>query len=184
MPTNAQRKNTRLSGYDYSQDGYYFVTICTKDRYEFFAKISNGQIQLNILGEVVQRVWENLPKHYHNCFLDEFIIMPNHVHGIIVIDNQSLRNGLKPFPTGGNNNSQSLKQYSVSEIIRGFKSFSSREINKIYGKKVFSWQKSFFDHIIRRQKSFDEIRKYIRENPLSWKDEKDRNHFSNVFFES
>jgi REP element-mobilizing transposase RayT len=154
-----ERKHIRLKDYDYSKDGYYFITICSKGRKEFFGDISEGEINLNRYGEIVNQCWCNLPKHYLNCSLDSFVIMPNHVHGIIVIDNENVvGNGLKPFPTHG-----------LSEIIRGFKTFSSRKINEeIENNYKFQWQKSFYDHIIRSEKSLDLIREYIQNNPLKW----------------
>ncbi len=154
-----KRKANRLRGYDYSQDGYYFVSICTKGRKEFFGDIREAKMDLNRYGEIVNQCWRDLPRHYPNCFLDSFVIMPNHIHGIIVIDNGNVvGNGLKPFPTHG-----------LPEIIRGFKTFSSRKINeemKIDNK--FQWQKSFYDHVIRDDKSLENLRQYIMFNPLKW----------------
>lgn len=93
------RKRNRLKDSDYSNDGYYFVTICTKNREEFFGKIENEKMILNEYGDIVEKCWFDLPKHYKNCVLDEFIIMPNHIHGIMIIDNYIVGNGLKQFPT-------------------------------------------------------------------------------------
>ena len=154
-----KRKPNRLRDYDYSQDGYYFITICTRGRKEFFGNIREGKLDLNRYGETVNQCWHNLPRHYPNCSLDSFVIMPNHVHGIIVIDNENVvGNGFKPFPTHG-----------LSEIIRGFKTFSSRKINEeIEIDNKFQWQKSFYDHIIRGESSLDLIREYIQNNPLKW----------------
>ncbi|MBI4651259.1 transposase [Candidatus Desantisbacteria bacterium] len=157
------RKNQRLQNYDYSQNGYYFVTICIHDKKEWFGKIENEKTVLNEYGEIVFKCWIDLPEHYKNIKLDEFVIMPNHVHGIVVIDNVGnglVRNGLKPFPTNN---------HGLSEIIRGFKTFSSRRINeKISDDIKFQWQKSFYDHVVRDEKSLHDIRKYIQENPLKW----------------
>ncbi|MCJ7784874.1 MAG: transposase [Desulfobacterales bacterium] len=154
-----KRKPNRLRDYDYSQDGYYFITICTRGRKEFFGNIREGKLDLNRYGETVNQSWYDLPRHYPNGSLDSFVIMPNHVHGIIVIDNENVvGNGLKPFPTHG-----------LSEIIRGFKTFSSRKINEeIEIDNKFQWQKSFYDHIIRDERSLDLIREYVQNNPLRW----------------
>jgi REP element-mobilizing transposase RayT len=154
-----KRKPNRLRDYDYSQEGYYFITICTRGRKEFFGDIREGKIDLNRFGETVNQCWYDLPRHYPNSSLDSFVIMPNHIHGIIVIDNDNVvGNGLKPFPAHG-----------LSEIIRGFKTFSSRKINeKIEIDNKFQWQKSFYDHIIRGERSLDLIREYIQNNPLKW----------------
>jgi REP element-mobilizing transposase RayT len=154
-----ERKQTRLKNYDYSQHGYYFVTICAQNREQWFGKVEKGEMILNPYGKIVNECWDDLPEHYAHCSLDSFVIMPNHVHGIIVIDNdKTVGNGLKPFPTHG-----------LSEMIRGFKTFSSRKINEgIKSDNKFQWQKSFYDHIIRGEKSLDLIREYIQNNPLKW----------------
>jgi putative transposase len=116
-------------------------------------------INLSQYGEIVNQCWNDLPNHYLNCSLDAFVIMPNHIHGIMVIKNDKIvGNGLKPFPTHG-----------LSEMIRGFKTFSSRKINEgIKGDNKFHWQKSFYDHVIRNEKSLDNLRRYIQNNPLKW----------------
>jgi len=154
-----KRKPNRLRNYDYSQSGYYFVTICTIGRKEFFGDIREARMELNRYGEIVNQCWYDLPRHYPNCSLDSFVIMPNHIHGIIVIDNKNVGgNGFKPFPTHG-----------LPEMIRGFKTFSSRRINeRILGKNRFAWQKSFYDHILRSEKSLGLIREYTQNNPLKW----------------
>ena len=154
-----ERKSNRLRNYNYSQNGYYFVTICTKERKEFFGRVEEEKMNLNHYGEIVNQCWYELPKHYLNCSLDSFVIMPNHIHGIIVIDNEKIvGNGLKPFPTHG-----------LSEIIRGFKTFSSRRINEMIKEgDNFQWQKSFYDHVIRNEKSLTNLRQYIMYNPVKW----------------
>jgi len=102
--------------------------------------------------------------------LEKFIIMPNHIHGIVVIYN-NVGAGLKPAPT------YPMERYSLSEIIRGFKTFSSRKINKQNSHIHFRWQRSFYDHIIRNEQSLHDTRQYIKNNPLKW--EFDRNHPDN-----
>jgi putative transposase len=95
-----ERKLMRLKDYNYSQSGYYFVTICTKDRREYFGSVEEGRVNLSKYGEVVNKCWYELFQHYLGCSLDSFVIMQNHVHGIIVIDNENMvGNGFKPFPT-------------------------------------------------------------------------------------
>ena len=153
------RKPNRLRGYDYSKNGYYFVTICAQDLVEWFGKIENDQMVLNECGQIVSECWRDLPNHYRNIKLDEAIIMPNHIHGIIIIEN-NVGNGFKPFPT---------KIHGLSEIMRGFKTFSSRKINnKITNNRRFHWQKSFYDHVIRNENELTFIREYILNNPKKW----------------
>jgi putative transposase len=169
MPNTAlhDRKPNRLQEYDYSQNGYYSITVCTQGRREWFGNIENDTIKLNEYGKIVMECWHDLPAHYMNIKLDVFTVMPNHVHGIIVIVGNGLKqrmcvgNGLKPFPT--------IKMHGLSEIIRGFKTFSSRRINeKIKNRQNFRWQKSFYDHIIRNELSLNRIREYIVHNPQQW----------------
>ena len=173
------RKKNRLKNYDYSRKGYYYVTICVHPVFKgqnIFGIINNyNEIILNKYGEIVNHCWQDLTNHYHNCLLDTYVIMPDHFHGIVQIINIDenagngvvdvgndvfdVGNGLKPFPT--------VKHYGLSEIIRGFKTFSSRGINKINHNTVFRWQKSYYDHIVRDDYSLNRIRKYIINNPAN-----------------
>jgi len=224
-----QRKLNRLSNYDYSSDGVYFITICTKNRVNVFGKIKNGEMVLNENGKIVDYCWNDLMNHYKNIRLDEYVIMPNHFHAIIWLVGNGLkpfqntdddskndiglkpfqntdddsksdiglkpfqntdddsqndiglqtskyitfingnminlnvdikkRNGLKPFPT-------ETKIHGLPEIIRGFKTFSSRRINKIIDR--FQWQKSYYDRIIRNEKELNNVKRYIIKNPINW----------------
>lgn len=108
--------STRLKGYDYTSNGIYFITICTKNRKWLFGEIVQSQIKLSQMGKIVFDCWYDLPNHYSNIILDEFIVMPNHIHGIIKIMN----------------NLDNKPKHGISEFIRAFKSFSSRRINEIY----------------------------------------------------
>jgi len=155
------RKLTRLKEYDYSQCGFYFVTVSVKNHVCVFGDISKNNMILNEYGKIVQHQWQDLPNHYNNCILHSFVIMPNHVHGIIQIDNE------KPFEAGQPRH----HKHGLSEMIRAFKSFSSRRINKIADFR-FQWQKSFYDHIIRNDESFYKISEYIVNNPGKWADDR------------
>jgi putative transposase len=93
-----ERKLQRLKGYDYSENNYSFVTICCKDKQHFFGEVKEHEMTLNELGKIIEFSWLDLPNHYFNCFIDEFIIMPNHFHGIVIVDSaRDKRNGSKPF---------------------------------------------------------------------------------------
>ncbi|MFH1857180.1 MAG: transposase [Candidatus Omnitrophota bacterium] len=163
------RKRNRLSNYDYSNNGYYYITICTDNRVEWLGNILDDQMTINPYGIICQQCWMDLPNHYNNLFLDAYIIMPNHIHGIIIINNLDKREDYKPSPTD--------KLYSLSEIIRGFKTFSSKRINEIIKThNKFKWQRSFHDHIIRNDKSLHNTREYIINNPITW--EKDENNIN------
>jgi hypothetical protein len=126
-----ERKRNRLKNYDYSTPGYYFVTICVHTvlkEQNVFGTVNNGKMDLNRCGEILNNIWQDLPCHYHNCSLDEYIIMPDHFHGIVeIIPDENIGigfvgNGFKPFPT------TMMKRHGLPEIIRGFKTFSSRGI--------------------------------------------------------
>ncbi|MFC1612958.1 transposase, partial [Patescibacteria group bacterium] len=167
-----ERKRNRLQNYDYSQDGWCFVTICSQNREEFFGKIENDQMILNEYGKIVKNQWLWLGNQYNYVKLDEYIVMPNHFHGILVIYR---RDRSRPVPT-----SESGKIKSLSELIGAFKTTSSKIIHK-NGFGNFAWQRSFYDHIIRDEKSLNNIREYIKNNPMKWAIGKDRNHLQNMW---
>ncbi|HAI74128.1 MAG TPA: transposase [Candidatus Moranbacteria bacterium] len=198
-------KSTRLKKYDYSQDGAYFITVCTKDREHFFGEIIDEKLQETKQSKICMACWLDLPNHYSNCILDEFVIMPNHAHGIIVIQNHNnlsiavknistdqtfakKRSSIEivlPVETGFKPVSISVdvrktKRHSVSEIMRGFKTFTARKIND-YSKTqgLPFWQSRFYDRIIRNEDELNRIREYIFNNPANW--EKDRNNMENMY---
>jgi putative transposase len=147
-------ETTRMHGWDYLSDGYYFVTMCVKDRQHLFGCIAEGQMQLNSYGEIVEQCWFDLPNHYNNIKLDAFCIMPDHVHCIVQIDNGlPLETGLKPVSETGLkpvSTKTITKHHGLFEFIRAFKTFSARRINELRnsaGEHV--WQSRFYDHIIR-----------------------------------
>jgi len=137
------------------------VTICLHDRECLFGDIVNEEMRLNEYGSIVQEAWQDLIHHIQNIELDEFVCMPNHVHGIIVILDMMVGAGSEPAPTG--------KRYALSEIVRQFKTFSAKRINekrKSTGTPV--WQRNYYEHIIRDDNDFNNIREYIFNNPLKW----------------
>jgi len=169
-----ERKLNRLRDYDYSEFGYYFVTICVKDRELCFGDVVGGNMILNKFGRIADQCWREIPNHFNNTEFDKYVIMPNHMHGIVVINDDIVGNA-----TVGNADLRSLQiqskndrtKMSLSKIIHGFKSSTTRIINKthgIYGNLFFAWQKSFYDRIIRNNHELYRIRKYIINNPLKW----------------
>ena len=170
------RKRNRLEGYDYTKMGYYFITICTKNREHIFGNVADGVMVLNEYGKIADETWNDLKNHNNGIETDIHCIMPNHVHGIIAI----VGNGSKPFPVGNGSkpfrNNTSKINPSLSEIVRQFKTFSSRYINayqKRNGLEPFPtlWQKSFHDYIIRNETDYLKIQRYIYENPMLWTDD-------------
>ena len=190
-------KSGRLHSYDYSSDGMYFVTICTKDREEFFGNVENGKMALSEIGKIAEKFWQEIPKHFPFVNLDIYQIMPNHVHGIIEIikndfvetqfiasknDNQD---ALKCVSTGkisggitGMKN-PSLNPNSLSNIIKWYKGRCAFEIRKQLNPITFAWQPQFYDHVIRNDESLNKIREYIFKNPAEW--ERDKNNLENIF---
>jgi len=156
------RKTNRLSKFDYSQPGYYFVTVCTDNRKECFGKVENGVMILNTEGKIAEKSWKNTPECYQGVDIDEFAVMPNHIHGIVIIRERQAE-GL---------------HYTLSQIVGSYKNVVSKNIHA-QGNIQFGWQPSFYDHVIRKDESLDKIREYIRNNPLKW--ELDRNNPSNLW---
>jgi putative transposase len=124
------RQSIRLNGYDYSTSGAYFITICTHEREYLFGDIVDGIMELNIFGNVARSHWQKLSQHHPNIIIDESIVMPNHLHGIIILESSI-------DPTK-----------SISEIIRGFKTFSAKAINKERGLRGAPvWQRNYYDYL-------------------------------------
>lgn len=148
-----QRKSPRLQGYDYSQSGGYFVTICTYQRNYLFGDVIEQKMRLNAWGAVAVDCWEAIPKHFSGVTLDLFIVMPNHVHGILFIQN-----------TGG---------ASLSTIVGNYKAAVTRQINlqprKIEREPI--WQRSFHDHIIRDDEMLGRLQDYVLHNPSHWQED-------------
>jgi putative transposase len=169
-----QRKPNRQPGIDYARPGFYFVTICTKEKEEILGKVDGEIMELNDYGRIIQECWLGLPDHYRCCKLHEFVVMPNHVHGVIEIVggsdvgvNSYVGAGFKPA------RSSSSHPASLSEIIRAFKTFSSRTINQEYPDCFFQWQRSFHDRVIRDKNELTAIGRYIVENPHHWSEDEE-----------
>ncbi len=159
-----ERKLQRLQNYDYSKAGMYFITINVKDRVSLFGRINNGSVELNEMGQIAFRCWQEIPDHFSAANIDEFIIMPDHVHGIVEII--PVGNGYSPV---GNADLRSLRwdrtKMTIPKIIHGYKSSVTRTINMECNTN-FTWQKSFHDRIIRNEKELCSIRQYIKNNPV------------------
>lgn len=187
-PDIHHRRSIRLREYDYSRAGAYFFTICTHERICLFGEILEGTMALNSYGTMVERVWSDVPNHYAHVALDQFIIMPNHVHGIVfLIDEGPVGAGFKPAhgckPASGAESTQDLqpgptkcgtpmKRHGLSEIVRALKTFSARHINearKSPGTPV--WQRNYYEHVIRNEADYDRIAEYVATNPQRWNDD-------------
>ena len=186
-------ESARLPGRTYTENGMYFITICTKNRECVFGKIRNGIMGLSDIGNVVVQEWQRTERVRYYVNLDRWIVMPNHIHGIIWIDRNDMIDGivdtsrrdvsttlLKIKSIGHhrhnppiNEQKSRLHPNSIGSIIGQFKSICTKQIRAM-GYPDFAWQPRFYDHIIRDEKSLWAIRQYIRNNPLKW--ERDRNN--------
>ena len=159
------RRSIRVKGYDYTQPGAYFITICTHTMKSIFGRVVNGEMQLNECGIIVKNEWLKTGELRANAVLDEYIIMPNHFHGIVIITDDG-RGVLQYAPT---NNAFRSPSHTIGAIVRGFKSAVTKRINIIIGMSGMPvWQRNYYEHIIRNEKELNLIREYIINNPLQW----------------
>ena len=193
------QKRYRLPDFNYSQAGGYFVTICAKNKETYFGDIFNGHMELSKVGEIAQKIWLEIPNSFENVMIDEYVIMPNHIHGIIMITNNNRRNLIyqiqknhqiqnkdknlinqipADFKSGIKKNPMAIKEITLGKIIRWFKGRVKFETNR-NGFEHFAWQSRYYDRVIRNEKELTDIRQYIIDNPLKW--EIDRNNPENLY---
>jgi putative transposase len=167
--------SARLRGWDYRSTGWYFVTICTRDRRCWFGDVMDGQVRLSEVGTIVAEEWLNTEKIRPNVVLDRWVIMPNHLHSIVVITNDLVSPSGPPISTPvGSENPQParLQSGSLGSIVGQFKSVCTKRI-RAKGFDNFVGQSRFYDHIIRSQRALDNIRRYIDDNPSRWETDKE-----------
>lgn len=160
-PMLSDRRSIRYPPYDYRSAGYYFITVCCHQRQPLFGHILSGVMHVSSAGHAIRRIWSGISGYYLGAHLDEFIVMPDHLHAIIVITpvlTSKNMGAMNRAPTGG-----------LGEIIRGVKARSTHTIHQLpeHG-KTRVWQRNYYEHIIRDDRSLNAIRKYIRENPARW----------------
>jgi REP element-mobilizing transposase RayT len=148
----------RLAGYDYSQPGFYFVTMCIQHHRLVFGTIVDGQVSLKPPGQIAQSVWLTLPKRFAHVNLHEYIFMPNHLHGIVELTD------LDP--------AQPSPRAALWETMRVFKAATSYLIRRSEGKPWFAWQDDYYETVISSEAALQQIRHYILENPLRWSQDK------------
>ncbi len=187
-PEIHNRRSIRLKGYDYSKEGLYFITICTQNREHLFGEIVDGKMILNEYGEIVKNKWYDLINHNNYIKLDEFIIMPNHIHGIIEIEYNVGVPLVGTQTTDTQINETESKQgqaqgvaHTVCEIIGGFKSKTTCEYIKMVKNGILPpfekriWQRNYYENIIRNEKHYKNVSEYIKNNPQKWNDDKYHN---------
>jgi len=168
------RRSIRLQGYDYSQAGLYFITICTKDGEHLFGEITDGKMVLNAFGKIADNEWLKTGEIRDNVELSEYVIMPNHIHGIIVLNTVGAYGNTPLLPNTLRSNKPVFKSPSktIGAIIRGYKSAVTKQINVLRntpGMRI--WQRNYYEHIIRNEKSYYRIAEYILNNPLNWRED-------------
>ena len=143
-----------------------------------FGRIAGGRMVENRSARIVRNCWEGLPGHYPRVSLDAFVVMPDHVRGIVVLGNahrtmvgrdRAARAGLKPAPTGWGSSTRPEVRHGFPEVVRAFKTFSARRINALCGTPGTAvWQRGYYEHVIRNERALKHIREYIRSNPQNW----------------
>ncbi len=168
MRPEAQRRSMRLRGFDYRQCGVYFVTICTYNRLKLFGAIVDGDLELSPLGEIAQEEWRHVAQARGNVELDRYVIMPNHLHGLFVITDRLERASSQSTTTHANN-PRGFPADSLGAVISHYKAAVSRRAwSGLIERGQRIWQRNYYDHIVRNEESFNEIRRYIIENPVRW----------------
>jgi REP-associated tyrosine transposase len=187
MPERFHRRSIRLKGYDYAQAGAYFVTICTHERAHLFGQVVEDMMMPNALGDIVQWCWHAIPEHMPHADIDEFVVMPNHVHGIVVIGERAMDAGRPGAVVGGvgarhdaplrnapptdpRTKPPGIPHGALGQIVASFKTAVSRGA---YGGGLLPrgtpiWQRNYYEHIIRDTADHDRIAQYIAENPANW----------------
>jgi len=168
--------STRLQNWNYGWNGIYFITLCTAGHEQSLGNISTGKMSLSEIGQIAQSYWFEIPQHFEFIELDAFVVMPNHIHGILIIskkdDGRYDPSPINPPPylSQGQNRFRNQGKNTLFSIIGSYKSIVSKHAHRIY--QGFDWQERFYDNIIRSDASFDMIRNYIENNPSNWGNDK------------
>jgi putative transposase len=159
-PNHHHRRSIRLPGYDYSQPGAYFVTICTHQRECTFGTVQDQTVFLSLPGKIVEQCWRSLPRHFVFIELSTFVVMPNHLHGVVIIKNYDQRVVAQ---------SSGTTPRSLGSVIQNFKSISTRKIKQeVKNERTPIWQRGYYERIIRDEAELDRIHRYIEANPERW----------------
>ncbi|MDO4782693.1 MAG: hypothetical protein Q4A09_05670 [Capnocytophaga felis] len=191
-PEIHKRRSVRLKDFDYSREGLYFITICCQNKAHYFGEIIDGEMRLNEIGEIAQKCWRDIPNHFKNVLLHSFVVMPNHIHGIIEIVTRVGANQHLPHNETANHHSphnETTNQHlpddngakylsplrgtsnTIGSIVRGFKIGVTKwvrvntDIHQI-------WQRNYYEHIIRNEESYFKIHEYIENNPAKWEEDR------------
>ncbi len=168
------RRSIRLKDYDYSHSGAYFVTICMKEMKCILGKIQNGKMRLSRIGRIIHQYWEEIPNHFDSVKLDVFVVMPDHLHGILFL-NVGAR-FIVPYNKEGfdksnpyiKNNPMAVDRITLGKIIRFFKAKTTHKIRNFTNFDHFQWQRNYYEHVIRNENELNRILEYVLYNPLQW----------------
>ncbi len=164
------RQTLRLPDYDYSLPGAYFITICTQGKACVFGTVVDDSVHLNNLGRMVDATWTELPTHCHGLHLDQFVLMPNHLHAVVFLSGSIDQN----HPSIDGRTLRSAPTVALPGIIRRFKTVTTSRVRRdvhTFGWHPFPgrlWQRNYYEHVIRNDDSLHRIREYIANNPTSW----------------
>jgi REP element-mobilizing transposase RayT len=167
-PERHHRRSIRLQGYPYTRPGIYFLTICTYRRICLFGQVHNGRLVHNRFGEVAVACWREIPVHFPHVRLDAFVVMPNHVHGLLIIPDRIP----EPVPEQEERFGRPVAG-SIPTIVRSYKAAVTARINRLRrtpGTPV--WQRNYYEHIVRNRRALEAIRRYIAENPARWQQDR------------
>jgi putative transposase len=158
-------ESVRLKNWDYHSPAYYFVTICTKNREYFFGNVINGEMKLSSTGNIASQYWQDIPIHFPHIQLEEYVVMPNHVHGIIIIGGSNVETqNFASLPRQSSKFGPQSK--NLASVIRGYK-IGVRKWSTM-NNMPFAWQPRFYEHIIRDEDELHKVREYITNNPINW----------------
>lgn len=185
-PAKHHRRSLRLRGYDYAQAGAYFITVCAYERACLFGEVLRGKMVINNFGRILEACWREIPAHFPDVALDAFVVMPNHIHGVVLIDRSvgashvGARHALplpprpdhaSPLPSP---ESPGSKRTTLGVVVGSFKSACTKRINEsrsLPGTPV--WQRNYYERILRSEDALNTVRGYIQTNPARWKDDRE-----------
>ena len=164
---DSRRRSIRLQGYDYRVVNAYFVTICVEQRRRMFGDVADSQVRLSHVGEVVDECWQAIPQHFPHAALDLHVVMPDHLHGLLIIETDA-RSAV------GKQSALRAGPGSLPVIVRHFKAAvtrTARQRGLLFGAL---WQRNYYEHVVRNDADLARVRKYIVDNPLAWEDARAR----------
>ena len=181
------RRSIRLPAADYSRPGGYFLTICAVGRRQLFGRIHNDRVVLSSLGEIVRKCWIQIPRHFSQASLKEFVVMPSHMHGIIALAvgaRNQVPSSVSPvvgarYIVPSSENPETAEQFqkpvkgSIPTIVRTFKAAVTREAKASLCWMGEIWQRNYFERVLRDGKEYNAASRYILENPMRWKRDKE-----------